>query len=175
MALSLPKTKTVERPMDWSLIEAAGENVLDRFQQDLRDIGLDIELFENRMGNLLRTTMPRTMMLPAFPGQIYAPLDIEDTGTDYLVRMNLPGVTKDLVAIKFLDQNLEIEAETKAVKETEKKNYVLQERAHAAYHRRVNFPTPVAPEKSEAKLEHGVLTVTVPKLKPAKELRVNVS
>jgi HSP20 family molecular chaperone IbpA len=171
MAVSIPKVKTVERPMDWSLIEAAGENMLDRFQQDLRDRGLDIELFENRMRNLLRTGMP-WMMMPAWQGQIFAPIDIEETGTEYLVRMSLPGIPKDLIAIRFFDQNLEIEAETKAVKETEKKNFVLHERAHAGYHRRINFPTMVAPEKAEAKLEHGVLTVAVPKLNPAKELRV---
>ena len=171
MALSIPKVKTSERPMDWGLIEAAGENMLDLFQQDLRDRGLDLELFENRMENLLRTAMPR-MMLPGWSGPVFAPLDIEETGTDYMVRMNLPGVPKDLIAIKFFDQHLEIDAETKTAKETEKKNYVLRERAHAGYHRRINFPSPVTPEKSEAKLEHGVLTVTIPKQKPAKELRV---
>jgi HSP20 family protein len=166
-----PRVRTIERPLDWSLIEAAGENVLERFRQDLRDIGLDIELFETRMGNMLRTPVPRVPLL-ARKEEFVPALDIEDTGTNYLVRMNLPGVPKDLVAVKFLDQNLEVEAETKAVKETEKKNYVLKERTEAGYHRRISFPTPIAPEKAEAKLDHGVLAVTIPKLKPAKELKV---
>lgn len=169
-----PKLKTVERPMDWNLVEAAGENVLERFRQDLRDIGLDIELFENRMGSLLRTPFPRK--LPSLRSEEVLPsLDVEDTGTNYEVCMNLPGVPKDLVSVKFLDQTLEIEAETKAVKEREKKNYVLRERSEATYRRRMSFPTPIAPEKAKAELEHGVLVVSVPKVKPAKELRVPVA
>lgn len=167
----MPKTKAIERPMDWNLVEAAGENMLERFREDLRDIGLDIELFETRMGNMLRMPFPR-MIPPMWKEDIVAPLDIEDKGSNYEVRMSLPGIPKEMVSIKFFDQALEIEAETKAVKETEKKNYVLRERKEAAYHRRLNFPTTIAPEKTQAKLDHGVLVVTVPKLKPAKELRV---
>ncbi len=171
-----PKTRTLARPTDWNMIEAAGENMLDRFRQDLRDIGLEIDLFPSRMGNLWGVPFPR-MTLPTWTTwkEVTTPLDLEDMGTGYQVRMNLPGVPKELVGIKFLDQTLEIEAETKAVKETEKKNYVLHERKEAEFYRRVNFPTPIAPEKAEAKLDHGVLSVTVPKLKPAKELKVPLS
>lgn len=157
--------------MDWTVIEAAGENVLDRFREDLRDIGLDIELFESRMGNWMRTPTPR-LFPPTLKGGSIAPLDVEDKGTCFEVRMNLPGIPKELVGIKFSDQTLEIEAETKALKETERKSYVIQERLATEYRRRVSFPTPVSPEKAEAKLDHGVLVINVPKLKPAKELRV---
>ena len=164
-----PKT-IVEKPSDWSMIEAAGDNILERFREDMREIGVDLELFQSRMENLIGIPLPR-VYLPT-PKGMATPLDIEETPTDYLVHMNLPGVPKELIGIKFHDQSLEIEAEAKAVKETEKKHYVLHERRETEYYRRLNFPMPVAPEKTEAKLEHGVLTVTVPKLKPAKELRV---
>ena len=167
------KLRTTERPMDLALIEAAGENVLERFRQDIRDIGLDIELFESRMGNMLRGPIPR--WLPNRWGEeTLTPLDLEETPTHFLVHMNLPGVTKEQVTVRFLDQSLEIEAEAKAVKETERKNYVHRERAEVGYRRHLSFPTPVVPEKAEAKLEHGVLLVTVPKQKPAKELRISV-
>jgi len=170
---TLSKVSPRERPMDWSIIETAGENVLDRFREDLRDIGLDIELFESRMGNWMQRPLPRPILPVGKPG-IVAPLDIEDKGSHFEVRMNLPGIPKELVGIKFSDQLLEIEAEVKAIKETEHKNYVVRERLDTEYHRRVSFPSPVAPEKAEAKLDHGVLVVNVPKLKPAKELHVPV-
>jgi HSP20 family protein len=167
------KPKTTERPMDLALIEAAGENMLERFRQDIRDIGLDIELFENRMGQMLSGPTPR--WLPTRWGEdAPTPLDLEETPTHFLVHMNLPGVAKEHVTVRFLDQSLEIEAEAKAVKETERKTYVHRERMEAGYRRRLSFPMPVVPEKAEAKLEHGVLVVTVPKQKPAKELRISV-
>jgi HSP20 family protein len=167
-----PETKTLERPEEWNVIETAGENVLERFREDLRDIELDLELFENRVGNLVTPTMPRLPML--LRKGYLTPLDIEDTKTSYNVRMNLPGVPKDLIEVHFLDQTLEIEAESKVIKESESKKFVLHERRDVQHHRRVDFPSPIAPEKAEAKLDHGVLTVVVPKLKPAKELRVHV-
>jgi len=170
-ATTVAKVSPRERPLDWTLVEAAGENVLDRFREDLRDIGLDIELFESRIGNYMRPPIPR-LMPPTLKAGIMAPLDIEDKGTNFEVRMNLPGIPKELVGIKFSDQTLEIEAETKAVKESERKNYVLRERLETEYRRRVNFPSPVAPEKAEARLDHGVLVVSIPKVKPAKELHV---
>jgi HSP20 family protein len=166
------KLKTTERPMDLALIEAAGENMLERFRQDLRDIGLDLELFENRMGTMLRSPTPR--WLPTRWEESVAPLDLEETPTHYVLRMNLPGVVKEQVSVRFLDQSLDVEAEAKAVQETERKNYVHRERRETGYHRLLSFPTPVVPEKAEAKLEHGVLVVTVPKQKPAKELRISV-
>ncbi len=168
---TVAKMRPREAPIDWTMVEAAGENVLDRFRADLRDIGLDLELFESRMGNWMRRPMPR-LMPPLRREGLMAPLDIEDKGTTFEVRMNLPGIPKELVGIRFSDQTLEIEAETKAVKESERKNYVVRERLETEYHRRVNFPSPVAPERAEAKLDHGVLVVNVPKLKPAKELRI---
>lgn len=173
-ATIVPRVKPIERPMELSLIETAGENVLERFRQDLRDIGMDLELFGNRMGTLLRTSVPRTIPT-LWKEEFTTPVDLEDKGTNYEVRMNLPGIPKELVSIRFLDQTLDVEGETKAVKETEKKNYVLHERSEASYHRRVNFPMLIAPEKTEAKLDHGVLVLNVPKLKPAKEHHVPVS
>jgi HSP20 family protein len=170
---SSSKLKTIARPMDLGMIEAAGDNMLKRFHEDLRDIGLDIELFENRMGKMLRGATPWWIPTP-WREETMTPLDLEETPTRYLVHMNLPGVTKEQVTVRFLDQNLEIEAEAKAVKETERKNYVHRERTEEEYHRLLSFPTPVVPEKAEAKLEHGVLVVNVPKQKPAKELRISV-
>jgi HSP20 family protein len=169
---SSSRLKTIARPMDLAMIEAAGENMLKRFHEDLRDIGLDIELFEDRMGQMLRGTTP--WWVPTRWEETTTPLDLEETPTHYLVHMNLPGVPKEKVNVRFFDQNLEIEGESKAVKETERKNYVRRERTEREYHRLLSFPTPVVPEKAEAKLEHGVLVVNVPKQKPAKELRISV-
>ena len=83
--------------------------------------------------------------------------------------MNLPGITKSQVSVRFLDQSLAIDAEASTDKESEEKNYVQRERQEARYHRLLSFSALVAPEKAEAKLEHGVLSVTVPKQKPAKK------
>jgi HSP20 family protein len=171
---SSTKPKTTERPMEVSLIEQAGENMLERFRQDIQEMGSGIELFENRMARMLRDMSPR--WLPAAWGIERMPeLDLEETPTGFVVHMNLPGISKSQVSVRFLDQSLAIDAEAKTDKETEQKNYVQRERQEAKYHRLLSFSTLVAPEKAEAKLEHGILSVNVPKQKPAKELKVSVA
>lgn len=164
------KETGMEKTTEWGKIGMAEDDLAERFRQDLSDIGRDLEYFQGRMEYALERLNPY-WNLP-YAKMLLAPLDIEENKDYYLVRMNLPGVTKDRVGIKFLDQTLEIDVEKKMVRETEKKSYYLRERNETEYHRRLNFPAMIAPEKTEAKLEHGMLLVTVPKIKPAKELRV---
>jgi HSP20 family protein len=176
MALSSERhVKTLEEPLNiLPQLEEAGENVLERFRQDLRDAGFDMDLFENRLRNLMYTSLPRMTMLPRWYEKITPPVDIEETPTTYLVKTNLPGVPKDKIEIRFWGQNLDVKADVEPVKETTTKNYLYRERMEASFHRRVRFPAPILPEKTEASFENGILTVSVPKLEPAKEHRVRV-
>jgi HSP20 family molecular chaperone IbpA len=167
------RAKPHERAMDRNILEAAGENLLDRCREDLRDIHLDLELFEREVGSRTRPRFP-SYASEGGKGEKFAPLYVEDLGTTFEARANVPGVPRELVAIQFFDPTRVIEAESKAVRETERKAYVLKERAETEYYRRVNFPSPVLPGRTDAKLENGDLVVTVPRQKPAKEHRVRV-
>ncbi len=174
MAVSTERrVKTYDEPLSPRQIEIAGDQMLEHFRQDVRDVGLDLEFFENRIRNLMRT--PTVRMLPSeLEIGLTPPVDLEETPTSYLVRTNLPGVPKDKVEIRFWGQNLDLKATTEAVKETETKNYVYRERSGAHYRRRVTFPTPIVPTKAEANLDSGILTVTVPKLEPGEEHRIRI-
>lgn len=172
-AASSRRVKTVEEPVELSLPEIAVEPVLERFRKDLRNIGVDLEMFENRLARPM--DLGSLWTLPtSISGGIMGPVDLEDTGTDYAVRVDLPGAKKDDIVVRFLDQTLDVRAEKEKVVEAHKKNYVYRGRTEESYSRRVSFPTPVRTEKAEAKLVDGVLTVTVPKVKPEKELRVQI-
>jgi len=174
MAMSSERRlKTIEEPLNVGQLEEAGENVLERFRQDIREVGLDMELFENRLRNLMRTSLPRGFPT-RFEEGIVPALDVEETPTTYLVRTNMPGVPKEKVEIHFWGQTLDVKAEVEPVKEVATKSYLYRERMEASYHRRLRFPTPILPDKTEATLENGILTVTVPKLEPAKEHRIRV-
>jgi HSP20 family protein len=180
MAMSSERhLKTMEEPLTAIQLEEAAENTLERFRQNMREVGLNMELFENRLLNLMYTPLPRTMFTPLWNERtlwnerITPPIDIEETPTTYLVKTNMPGVPKDKIEVRFWGQSMDVKAEV-PVKEELPKNYLYRERAEASYHRRVRFPTPILPEKTEAQFEDGILTVTVPKLEPGKELRIRV-
>lgn len=174
MAMSSERhLKTIEEPLNPTQLEEAGENVMERFRQDLREVGLDMELFENRLRNLMHTPLPRTIPI-RWEDRITPPLDIEETPTAYLVKTALPGVPKEKIEVRFWGQSLDVKAEVEPVKEVATKTFLYKERMEASYHRRVRFPTPILPEKTEATLENGILNLSVPKLEPVKEHRIKI-
>jgi len=99
----------------------------------------------------------------------YPRLDLEDSGESYTVTAELPGLSKDQVDIKLTKDSLDISGEAKEEKEEKDKNYLHRERSYASFRRRIVFPEEVIPEKAEADMKKGVLTLKVPKKEPTPE------
>ena len=78
--------------------------------------------------------------------------------------MDLPGFTKDQVKIKLDNGLLEVSAnkEESAEKNTEKK-YIRKERRVSSVSRSFRVGSGVSEDEITAKMEHGVLTIEVPK------------
>jgi len=69
---------------------------------------------------------------------------------------------------------LNIRGEKKEEKEEKKRDYYYTERQFGSFHRSIQLPSSVDPDKVEAKFKDGVLTVTVPKRADAKPKRIEV-
>ncbi|MEM2899703.1 MAG: Hsp20/alpha crystallin family protein [Thermoplasmata archaeon] len=104
-------------------------------------------------------------------------VDIVDTGKEYKISAELPGVSKDEIEVNLTENGIEISSETK--KESEEKKdekdnkYLRRERTYSKFYRAFNFPEEVLPDKAEAKLENGILEIMVPK-KEVKEKKHKV-
>lgn len=90
-------------------------------------------------------------------------VDLADNGKEYVVKAELPGVSKEDLNIEVSDNSIEISAESKEEKKEEKKGYIRRERRYASFYRSVPLPEDVLPDKASAELKEGVLTVTLPK------------
>jgi HSP20 family protein len=103
-------------------------------------------------------------------------VDLSDTGKEYVVKAEMPGVSKDDLNIEVSENTIEISAESKEEKEEENKGYIRRERRYASFYRSVPLPEDILPDKANAELKEGVLTVTLPKAsvpeKKAKKLPV---
>jgi HSP20 family protein len=88
-------------------------------------------------------------------------LDIEDIGDSYKVTADMPGVPKDKVNINVTRDSLEIIGGEE--KEEKEKSYLHRERFYESFRRYVVFPEDVVPDKVEAEIKDGILTVKVPK------------
>ena len=105
-----------------------------------------------------------------------APLDVVADGDDFLVRASLPGVSPDNIQVAIEDNVLTIRGETASHFENTDGSYLVRERRSGSFHRSLRLPDTVDQDKAEPRLEHGVLTITLPKTeaKKAKQFEVKV-
>ncbi len=96
-------------------------------------------------------------------------VDLIDTGREYLVRADLPGVSKDDVELRATPDGIEIKAESKRQREEKEKGYYYRERSYSALQRTLPFPEEVLPDQAEASLKDGLLEVRIPKREPTPE------
>ncbi|MGI0149273.1 MAG: Hsp20/alpha crystallin family protein [Thermoplasmata archaeon] len=94
-------------------------------------------------------------------------VDLIDKGSEFVVRVELPGVSKEDVDLTVTSDAIEIRAQTERSREEDEKDYFFQERTYQALHRAPAFPEEVRADLASATLKDGVLEVRVPKKEPA--------
>lgn len=89
-------------------------------------------------------------------------IDIQDSDKEYKIEAELPGVKKEEINITIHDGRLNLSVKKEESFEEENKNYIHRERRSSQMARSILL-TDAEDEGIQAKLEDGVLTVTVPK------------
>ncbi|RXA21229.1 Hsp20/alpha crystallin family protein [Methanosarcina sp. MSH10X1] len=133
----------------------------------------EIRRTQERLNQLFEDFMP---MEEWGGGRVYTPaVDIQEEEDKLVVTTDLPGIDKEDVQINLREDMLEISAKTGKEKETEEEGYLRRERAYTQFYRAIRLPASVKEEGSTAKMENGVLTITLPKLQleePAKKIAI---
>lgn len=89
-------------------------------------------------------------------------VDVEDGEKEYIVHAELPGVKKEEVTLSLEDGRLRISVQRNEEKEEKDKNYIHRERRICSMERNI-FLAEAGEENIKAKLEHGVLSIEIPK------------
>ena len=106
-------------------------------------------------------------------------VNVLDEEKEYKVEIAAPGMTKDDFQIKIDNDNnlvitLEKKTETKEGDTNEKKDakkagkYLRREFSYSHYQQAFSLPEDIDKQKITAKMEHGVLTIDIPKTEPQK-------
>jgi HSP20 family molecular chaperone IbpA len=95
-------------------------------------------------------------------GDCYPRMNVEDHSDSYVVIAEVPGISKDDVKVNVSSDTLQISGE---VKEEGDKNYLYRERPFE-FSRCISFPEEIVPDKVEAELKNGILTLKVLKKEP---------
>jgi HSP20 family protein len=129
----------------------------------------ELELMSERMRRMLDQTFGGLL---AEPLGWSPPVDIEEQDGAYVVEADLPGVKREDVNIELVGNELTISGE---IKEREREGiFRRRTRRVGRFEYRVKLPDQTDPERVEAKLNEGVLTVRVPKSERAQRRRIEV-
>jgi len=124
-------------------------------------------LFENPLTELARSTEFFNVWVP--------PLDLYEDKDQLTVKVELPGMKKEDIALSVLEGALSISGERKEQNGHEESETYRSERLYGKFSRTVTLPAPVAVDKIKASYKDGILTVTLPKTEEAKPRQIEVN
>ncbi len=142
--------------------------MMNRFERDFEDFWGT----SSRIGRDM-TRRARGQLSP-FSRAMMPSVDIEDQDKSYRLTVDLPGFKKEDVQVELEEDEIIINAKRSQVEDERNKNYVRHERSSQAYYRRIHLPEPVRSDQSNAKLNNGVLEITLPKKEPKETKKLTV-
>ncbi len=101
--------------------------------------------------------------------------DISETDTAYVIKAEIPGVSKEDVKVTLENGLLTIQGERKMEKEEKGKKFHRIERSYGSFVRSFRIPEDADESAVKAEFKDGVLNVTLGKSAKAKSKAINVS
>jgi HSP20 family protein len=104
-------------------------------------------------------------------------LDVHETDTTYVVALDVPGATRDQLKVTIEGRRLSIETTVPADSTAEAvqgQRTIYRERGLPRYQRTIVLPAEVDQSQSQAKVENGVLALTLVKKVPTGALQISV-
>lgn len=141
----------------------SGPSPLDAIRREMDRFFDDITPFSRRAGN------------GGMEMELWAPdTDMSETESEYLVTVDLPGISKKDIEVSYQDKRLTITGERKKEDKEEKKDYLRRERYFGKFVRSFTLPAGVKDNEIKAAFKDGVLTVRIPKTEVQKPKTVKI-
>ena len=100
--------------------------------------------------------------------------DVHETTDAYTLELDLPGMTREDVALSVLDDTLTISGERKDERTHDAERYHRNERRLGTFERHFEFPVPIDAAQVAADYDNGVLKVTLPKREDARPKQIEI-
>ena len=110
-------------------------------------------------------------------GAAGVPVDVADTDEAFEVRATLPGVRPEDVQITVHNDTLLIRGHSRHEDEHragDGRRWLVREDRSQSFQRAIGLPLPVDPDRAEARFEHGVLLLTLPKSEAARPRQIQI-
>jgi HSP20 family protein len=123
-------------------------------------------LFDDVFGAAARADAKPAPRVPA--------LDVAETDTAYTVTLDMPGVAKELLDVSIDGKLVKVEARAQSEAQKDGDRVVYRERAVSHYARSFRLAVEIDQAASSAKLDNGVLTLTLVKRVPASAAKIAI-
>ena len=100
--------------------------------------------------------------------------EVKETPEAFVVKADVPGVREEDLDISLHDSVLTVSGSRQAEERKESEGYALYERQFGSFSRSFSLPDIADGERIEAKLDSGVLTLTVAKKAEAKPRKIEI-
>jgi len=101
--------------------------------------------------------------------------ELEETESEVVARIEIPGVEKEDCRIRIEGNTLFVTGEKRSRRETADSRYHVMERAYGTFERSIALPRNVDADKAEAAYRNGVLIVRMPKLLAEMGKTINIT
>lgn len=105
---------------------------------------------------------------------VYPLMNVTEDSNAYYVRAELPGIRNEDLEISATAGGISISGERKIPDAGTDAVYHRRERESGRFSRMLNLPTQIDPNKVEAKMADGVLTLVLPKSEAAKARQITI-
>ncbi|HKE69638.1 MAG TPA: Hsp20/alpha crystallin family protein [Nocardioidaceae bacterium] len=124
------------------------------------------------MGKLFRDVVGELATDGGSPVEVGLPLDLVETEDAYIAELDLPGIKQDDLEVELIGDEILVRGE---VRPREWTGVVRQQgRPTGSVEHRFTVPGRIDPDRIEAELSDGVLTIQLPKADSAKPKRIDV-
>lgn len=132
--------------------------------------------FEREVKNFLSRNLSGWYDTSSSDWDKIAPTNFFANDTEYTLEVAVPGMSKEDIRIDLDDQYVTISANKETKSEETDKTYFKTEFSSHSYHRQYSLPEDITRKDIVAKVENGILSITLPRVKAeAKESkRVNI-
>ncbi len=144
-------TALMQTPSNWTLVNDDIDNLFEGFFRPLR----------RDLGQVPSRTVPA--------------MDVAERENDYVIRLDMPGVSRDDIDITLADGVLTVTGEIRKEEKEETDHMIREERYYGKMSRSVRLGQQIDEKKVEANYKDGVLELVLPKAEEVKPKKIAVS
>ena len=106
---------------------------------------------------------------------VFPQINLTEDADKFYVRAELPGVKTDDIDMQATAKNLSISGVRKIEDENEGVRYHRREREAGKFSRVIAMPTEIDPDRIEARMQDGILTIHIPKAEAVKPRQISIN